>query len=138
MTAWDIGCAVRPEDGGIFTWSGVLIGIILLTYVSIANRRALRPLDERWPELAKVPARRGAPTKPHGVTGIFYVFALLLIAAAGGITVSVVNASAASTTTEVTVLNCDETSRVDNCTATWQADARTYRGIITRRSQGHR
>lgn len=59
------------------------------------------------------------------------MFALLLIAAAGGITVSVVNASAASATTEVTVLSCDETSRVETCTATWRADARTYRGTIS-------
>jgi hypothetical protein len=125
-----VGCTTRPADAGILTGSAVLIGVILLTCVSVANRRALRPLDERWPELARVPARRGTSTRPHGVTGIFYVFALLLVAAAGGITVSVVNASAASAITEVTVLSCNQTSRVESCTATWQADARTYRGTI--------
>lgn len=53
-----VGCATRPADAGTFTGSGVLTGVILLAYVSVANRRALRPLDERWPQLARVPARR--------------------------------------------------------------------------------
>lgn len=130
-------CAVRPAEAGIVIGGGVLIGVVLLTYVSVANRRALRPLEEHWPQLAAVPTRRrdgrqGAPTRPHkGGTGIFYVIALLLVAAAGGLTVSVANASKASATTEVTVLSCNETSRVENCDAQWVADGHSYKGTIS-------
>jgi hypothetical protein len=130
-----VGCAVRPADAGTFTGVGVLIGVAVLTYVSIVNRRALRPLEERWPQLATVPTRRrngrqGVRTRPHKVTGVFYVIALILIAAAGGLTTSVVDVSAASATTQVIVLSCNQTSRIETCGARWQADGQTYRGTI--------
>jgi hypothetical protein len=133
-----VSCAVQPAEAGIVIGGIIAIGVILLTDVSVSNQRALRPLRENWPQLAMVPAQRrngrpGAPTRPHKGTGIFYVIALLLVAAAGGLTMSIADAAAASATTQVTILSCNDAGRgqLEECTARWVADGRTYQGTIS-------
>lgn len=138
-------CALQPSYAGIFIGAAFVIGILLLIDVSIANGRALGPLQAAWPDLAKLPdpgvhggtrrkGRQSSPAQPHsGSGGAFYVILLLVLAAAGGIAFAVANAVAAPVTTPVTVSSCDysEHYREDLCTAYWQADGHWYRGTIT-------
>jgi hypothetical protein len=135
-------CALQPSAAGIFIGAGFGIGIVLLIDVTIASRRALGPLRAGWPQLAKVPASggtqrkatRGTPVQPHtGMGGFFYVVALLLLAAAGGIAMSAADAAAASATTQVTIESCNNAGhgQEELCSASWQADGRTYHGTVT-------
>jgi hypothetical protein len=96
--------AVQPAEAGIVIGVGFGIGVILLVDVSLADRRALRPLQANWPQLATVPAPGGQErhraqarsSKPHQSLAIVYVMALFVAAAAGGLAATLADGSAVS------------------------------------------
>ena len=135
-----VGCALFPSDGGTIIGAGFAVGVLLLIGVTVVTRRAMRSLRSVKPDLTRVPAaalaqrkkqRRGEPAQPHsGLGGLFYVFMLVFMAAAGYLALSVNAASKASAPTQVAISSCDAGSRTQKCAAQWQVNGRTYQGDI--------
>lgn len=98
---WTARAAAAP-----LTLACLLLGITMLSGVTICNRRAREPLQQQWPELARVTpparprrARRRKDMQPqNGAAGPFYVAGLIILAAMAGVSVTLAGAAAASAT----------------------------------------
>lgn len=137
-----VGCFLFPSAGKPIIATGFIAGVLLLIGVTVVTRRALRPLRAIRPDLTDIPAsaraqlkyRRGGPAQPHyGAGGVFYVFMLVFMAAAGVITMTVSGASKATAHTQITISSCNYGNgpRETTCTYQWKADGRIYHSSLT-------
>jgi hypothetical protein len=135
------GWIARTAAGPLVLGS-LLLGILLLVGVTISNARARKPLRQLWPELARVtppvPAqrprrRRGTMQIQSGAAGALYVCGLVILAAIAGISVTVADSAAATATTQVTIVSCNNAwhGQEELCSAQWVADGQVRQGTIS-------
>ena len=119
-----------------FTGAAVVVGLTLLRYVYIGDRRARTATRERRPDLLIWPSDRklaGVGTRATPGGGPLYVIALILVVFLSLVVRSESGAASASATTSVMIESCaPDTKRSPGaCAGQWLADGAIHRGTIT-------